>query len=66
MASKLSQARSVRLPNEIWRQLEWVRDNEGERVNDIIKAAVQERLEQYQILEPAPVDGQLELFGEEV
>lgn len=62
MASKTSKAKSVRLPNEIWAKLEWVRENEGEGVNDFIKAAVIERLARYDIPDLTACEGQQELF----
>ena len=62
MASKTSKAKSVRLPNEFWDKLDWLKENEGERVNDFIRAAVADRLEGYDVPDLTVVEGQQELF----
>ena len=61
MASK---AKSIRLPVETWDKLEWISENEGERVNDFIKAAIAERLERYQVPDLTVAEGQTELFSD--
>lgn len=50
MASKTSKAKSVRLPNEFWDKLDWLKENEGIAPNDFIKAAVAERGEEVETL----------------
>lgn len=62
MASKTSKAKSIRLTNEVWDKLNWISENEGEPVNDFIKAAIAERLERYQVPDLTVIDGQEELF----
>lgn len=62
MASKTSKAKSIRLSNEVWDKLQWISENEGERVNDFIKAAIAERLERYQVPDLTACEGQQELF----
>ncbi len=62
MASKTSKAKSIRLSNEVWDKLQWISENEGEPVNDFIKAAIAERLERYQVPDLTVIDGQEELF----
>lgn len=62
MASKTSKAKSIRLANEVWDKLNWISENEGEPVNDFIKAAITERLERYQVPDLTVIDGQEELF----
>ncbi|MDO4596813.1 MAG: hypothetical protein Q4B30_07635 [Coriobacteriaceae bacterium] len=62
MASKTSRTKSVRLPNAIWDKLDWIAQNEGERVNDFIRAAVADRLEGYDVPDLTVVEGQQELF----
>ena len=66
MASKTSKAKSLRLPNEIWNKLDWISENEGEKVNDFIKAAIAERLERYDVPDLTACQGQQELFPEQV
>lgn len=66
MASKTSKAKSLRLPNEIWNKLDWISENEGEKVNDFIKAAIAERLERYDVPDLKACEGQQELFPEQV
>lgn len=66
MASKTSKAKSLRLPNEIWNKLDWISENEGEKVNDFIKAAIAERLERYDVPDLTACEGQQELFPEQV
>ena len=66
MASKTSKAKSLRLPNEIWNKLDWISENEGEKVNDFIKAAIAERLERYEVPDLTACEGQQELFPEQV
>lgn len=63
MASKTSKAKSLRLPNEIWNKLDWISENEGEKVNDFIKAAIAERLERYDVPDLNVIEGQQELFS---
>lgn len=63
MASKTSKAKSLRLPNEIWNKLDWISENEGEKVNDFIKAAIAERLERYDVPDLTVIEGQQELFS---
>lgn len=65
MASKASKAKSVRMPNETWAKLEWLKENEGIAPNDFIKAAVVERLERYQVPDMTACEGQQELFPAE-
>lgn len=62
MASKTSKAKSIRLSNEVWDKLQWISENEGEGVNDFIKAAIAERLERYQVPDLSACEGQQELF----
>lgn len=62
MASKTSKAKSVRLPNEFWDKLDWLKENEGIAPNDFIKAAVAERLERYQVPDLTACEGQQKLF----
>lgn len=62
MASKTSKAKSVRLPNEFWDKLDWLKENEGIAPNDFIKAAVAERLERYPVPDLTACKGQQELF----
>lgn len=57
---------SLRLPNEIWNKLDWISENEGEKVNDFIKAAIAERLERYDVPDLTACEGQQELFPEQV
>lgn len=61
MASKTSKAKSIRLDNVTWAKLEWISENEGEKVNDFIKAAIAERLERYQVPDMTAVEGQTAL-----
>ena len=62
MASKTSKAKSVRLSNEFWDKLDWLKENDGIAPNDFIKAAVAERLERYQVPDLTACEGQQELF----
>lgn len=62
MASSKSKAKSIRLSNETWDKLQWISENEGEGVNDFIKAAIAERLERYQVPDLTVHEGQQELF----
>lgn len=62
MASKTSKAKSVRLPNETWAKLDWLKESENIAPNDFIKAAVNERLERYQVPDLTVHEGQQELF----
>lgn len=64
MASKSSKAKSIRLDNATWAKLDWIAENEGERVNDFIKAAIAERLERYSVPDLTIVEGQQQLFGD--
>lgn len=66
MASKTSKAKSIRLGNVTWAKLEWISENEGEKVNDFIKAAIAERLDRYQVPDLTIADGQQALFDGEV
>lgn len=62
MVSLTTKSKSVRLGNEVWRKLDWIADNEGITVNDFIKAAIAEKLDQFDIPEPGPIEGQKTLF----
>lgn len=62
MASSKSKAKSVRLSNEIWAKLDWLKENENIAPNDFIREAVEERLERYAIPDLTVCEGQQELF----
>lgn len=57
-----SKAKSVRLDCETWDKLAWVADSCGERVNDFIRAAVEERLKRYSVPETTVLEGQERLW----
>lgn len=66
MASNKSKAKSVRLANETWDKVEWVAADEGKKVNDLIKEAIEAMLATRSIPDLSVTEGQQQLFTSEV
>jgi predicted DNA-binding protein len=66
MASNKSKAKSVRLANETWDKIEWVAADEGKKVNDLIKEAIEAMLATRSIPDLSVTEGQQQLFTSEV
>lgn len=66
MASNKSKAKSVRLANETWDKIEWVAADEGKKVNDLIKEAIEAMLATRPIPDLSVTEGQQQLFTSEV
>lgn len=66
MASNKSKAKSVRLANETWDKIEWVAADEGKKVNDLIKEAIETMLATRSIPDLSVTEGQQQLFTSEV
>lgn len=66
MASNKSKAKSVRLANETWDKVEWVAADEGKKVNDLVKEAIEAMLATRSIPDLSVTEGQQQLFTSEV